>query len=516
MPTEKVSMRKIREVLRLTFEVHLSQHQVAASARLSQGAVSKYLALAKAAGLSWPLPADLDDLALKKRLFPAPSQDAETPASSLTPDWAALHTQLKRKGVTLQLLWQEYADDRGDDAYSYPHFCLLYRRYRQSLQRSMRQTHIAGEKLFVDYCGPTVEVIDARTGEVRSAQIFVAVLGASNYTYAEATWTQSMPDWIGSNTRALTFIGGVPALIVPDNLKSAVAKACRYEPDVNLTYSEFAEHYGTAILPTRPYKPKDKAKVEVAVQVVERWMLARLRHHTFFSLVELNQSLRTLLDDLNHRPFKKLPGTRQSQFEALDKPALKPLPDSPYTYGEWRKARVNIDYHIDVEVHYYSVPHRFVKHEIDVRVGGSTIECFAQHQRIASHARSHVRGGHTTLREHMPKAHQKHSEWSPGRFLNWAVDIGPRTRDVVKHLLENRPHPEHGYRSCLGLLNLVKRYGATRLEAACERALLAGSPTRKSVLSILDNGLDKAPLPPVETDETATAHDNVRGASYYH
>jgi len=516
MPTEKVTMRKIREVLRLTFAAELSQHQVAASLRLTQSTVSKYLVLARAANLNWPLPPELDDLALDQLLFPTAQRTASTALRFTPPDFAAMHAQLKRKGVTLQLLWEEYCDVHDKTRYSYSQFCSRYRVYRQSLQRSMRQTHIAGEKLFVDYCGPTVEVIDARTGEVRTAQIFVAVLGASNYTYAEATWTQSLPDWIASNTRALTFIGGVPALIVPDNLKSAVTKACRYEPDVNPTYAEFAEHYGTAILPTRPYKPKDKAKVEVAVQVVERWMLARLRHHTFFSLDELNQSLRTLLDDLNHRPFKKLPGTRKSQFEALDKPALKPLPDSPYSYGEWRKARVNIDYHIDVDVHYYSVPHRFVKHEIDVRVGSSTIECFAQHQRIASHARSHVRGGHTTQREHMPKAHQKHSEWTPGRFLNWAVEIGPRTRDVVKHLLENRPHPEHGYRSCLGLLNLVKRYGATRLEAACERALLAGSPTRKSVLSILDNGLDKAPLPAAETDETATAHDNVRGASYYH
>lgn len=515
MPTEKVSMRKIREVLRLTFEVHLTQHQVAASARLSQGAVSKYLALAKAAGLNWPLPPDLDDLALEKQLFPAHKQAAAIQADSLVPDWAALHTQLKRKGVTLQLLWQEYANE-GGNVYSYPHFCLLYRRYRQSLQRTMRQIHIAGEKLFVDYCGPTVDVIDSRTGEVRRAQIFVAVLGASNYTYAEATWTQSMPDWIGSNTRALTFIGGVPSLIVPDNLKSAVTQACRYEPQVSPTYAEFAQHYGTAILPARPYKPKDKAKVEVAVQVVERWILARLRHHTFFCLSELNQSLSRLLHDLNHRPFKKLPGTRHSQFDALDKPALKPLPDAPYQYGEWRKVRVNIDYHIEVDAHYYSVPHRFVKHEIDVRVGSNTIECFAQHQRIAAHARSHVRGGHTTQREHRPKAHQKHSEWTPGRFVNWAIQIGPHTCDVVKHLLENRPHPEHGYRSCLGLLNLAKRYGAIRLEAACDRALQAGSPTRKSVVSILNNGLDNASPPQAEPDESILCHDNVRGASYYH
>ena len=516
MPTDKISMRKIREVLRLTFEAGLNQHQVAASVRLSQGAVSKYLALARMAGLGWPLPSDLDDLALDQRLFPRPVGPTPSGLRFVAPDSAAIHSQLKRKGLTLQLLWEEYRAIHGAQSYSYSQYCSLYRDFRGSLQRSMRQIHIAGEKLFVDYCGPTVAIIETYTGEVRLAQIFVAVMGASNYTFADATWTQALPDWIGSNTRALTFLGGVPALIVPDNLKSAVTKACRYEPELNPTYAEFAEYYGTAILPARPYKPKDKAKVEVAVQVVERWILARLRHHTFFSLAELNSVLRTLLDDLNQRPFKKLPGTRRSQFEALDQPALKPLPATPYEYSEWRKARVNIDYHIDIDGHYYSVPHRFVKHEIDVRVGATVIECFAHHQRIASHPRSSRRGGHTTQRDHMPKAHQKHSDWTPGRFLNWALEIGPRTRDVVKHLLENRPHPEHGYRSCLGLLNLAKRYSGARLEAACERALAAGAPTRKSVLSILVTGLDKTPPAETPTDEPSVPHDNVRGAGYYH
>jgi len=515
MPTEKISMRKIRDVLRLTFEAGLGQHQVGASVRLSQGSVSKYLALAKAAGLGWPLPPDLDDVALDRLLFPTSGRTEAREGRFAPADFAGIHTQLKRKGVTLQLLWEEYRGVHGNQSYSYSQFCSLYRLFRGSLQRSMRQTHIAGEKLFVDYCGPRVEVIDSITGEVRAAQIFVAVLGASNYTYAEATWTQSLPDWIASNVRALQFYDGVPVLIIPDNLKAAVTKACRYEPDVHPTYSEFAAHYGTAILPARPYKPKDKAKVEVAVQVVERWILARLRHQNFFSLHALNGSIRILLEELNNRPFKKLPGSRHSQFDAVDKPALRPLPVVPYEYAEWRKARVNIDYHIEIDGHYYSVPHRFVKQEIDARISAGTIECFAHHQRIASHPRDPRRGAHSTQREHMPKAHQKHSEWTPGRFLNWAVDIGPRTRDVVKHLLEDRPHPEHGYRSCLGLLNLAKRYGEKRLEAACERALLAGSPTRKSVLSILDNGLDKA-SPTTEANEPLQTHDNVRGAKYYH
>lgn len=517
MPTEKVSMRKIREVLRLTFEARLTQRQVAASVGLSQSVISKYLAAARAAPMGWPVPADLDDQALEERLFPAARGTmAPRPPRFASPDYPAIHAQLKRKGVTLQLLWEEYRHDQGEHSYSYPQFCWHYRQFRDRLKRSMRQTHQAGEKLFVDYCGPTVEVVDGASGEVRSAQIFVAVLGASNYTYSEATWTQSLPDWIASNSRALAFFGGVPALIVPDNLKSAVTRACRYEPDLNPAYAEFAAHYGTAILPARPYKPKDKAKVEVAVQIVERWLLARLRHRTFFSLAELNAALHQLLADLNQRPFKKLPGSRQSQFEALDKPALKPLPAQPYAYAQWRKARVNIDYHIEVDGHYYSVPHRLVKHEVDVCVRGQSVEVLLHHQRVASHPLSLRRGAYSTLAEHMPKAHQKHREWTPGRFLTWALDIGPCTRDVVKHLLENRPHPEHGYRSCLGLLNLAKRYGNARLEAACARALSVGAPSRKSVLSILESGLDQAPLPETETDAPSIAHDNVRGARYYH
>jgi transposase len=516
MPTEKISMRKIREILRLTFVGQLKQHQVAASVQLSQGSVSKYLSLAKTAGLSWPLPPELDDVALDRLLFPGSGRLERGAERFAAPDFPSIHAQLKRKGVTLQLLWEEYRAAHGEASYSYSQFCSLYRLFRGSLQRSMRQTHIAGEKLFVDYCGPTVDVIDTASGEVRAAQIFVAVLGASNYTYAEATWTQQLPDWIGSHVRALSFIGGCTALIVPDNVKTAVTKACRYEPDLHSSYAEFAAHYGTAILPTRPYKPKDKAKAEVGVQVVERWVLARLRHQTFFSLQDLNGAIRRLMEDLNNRPFKKLPGSRRSQYEAVDKPALRPLPSMPYEYAEWRKVRVNIDYHVEVDGHYYSVPHRFVKQQIDARLTAATLECFAQGVRIAAHARSPRRGAHSTQREHMPKAHQKHSDWTPGRFLNWAITIGPRTRDVVKHLLEDRPHPEHGYRSCLGLLNLAKRYGEKRLETACERALTVGAPTRKSVLSILEKGLDKVPLTTAETEETLPAHDNVRGANYYH
>jgi len=515
MPVNEVSMHKIREILRLYFESHLSQDQIALSLRLSKGVVNKYLKKAKLAQLSWPLAEDLDEQKLRDLFRKTSPKDAPVSCSA-GPDYAVVHQELKKKGVTLQLLFEEYRVAQGDKGYGYSQYCRYYGLWRATQKPSMRQVHRAGEKLFLDYAGPTVEIIDGATGEIQNAQIFVATLGASNYTYAEATWDQTLPNWIGSHVRAFAFFGGVPALLVPDNLKSAIIKACRFEPDVNTTYGDLACYYGTAILPARPYKPKDKAKVECAVLVVERWILARLRHHTFFSLHELNTLIRQLLVDLNERPFKKMPGCRKSVFESLDKPALRPLPERPYEYAEFKKARVHIDYHVQVDGHYYSVPFSLVKKEIDVRLTPSTIECIHKGERVASHARS-VLGGFTTCVEHMPKAHQKHLEWSPGRFLNWGIDIGPSTRDLVQHLLEKKPHPEQGYRACLGLLSLAKQYNKERLEAACKRSLAIGAPTGRSVKSILASGLDKVALnSAVETQPVLPLiHENIRGAAYY-
>jgi len=507
-------MRKLKEILRLRFEAGLSYRQIAAAAKVSVGVAVKYVAQAERAGLTWPLPENQDEAALARIL----GQTTDVPvrlSRYAAPDGVAMHQALKKKGVTLQLLWEEYRTIHPDNAYRYAQFCVLYRRYRDSLARSLRQTHLGGEKLFIDYAGQTVPVIDGDSGAIHPAQIFVAVLGASNYTYAEATWTQQLPDWIGSHVRAFTFMGGVTALLVPDNLKSGVTRACRYEPDLNPTYADMAAHYGVAVIPARPYKPKDKAKVEVGVQIVERWILARLRHRTFFSLAELNSAIRELLQHLNARPFKKLPGCRRSAFDALDRPALKPLPATPYEYAEWKKARVNIDYHIEVAGHYYSVPHALVKRELDVRITNTTVECLHQGKRVASHPRRHRKGAHSTVTAHMPKAHQKHLEWSPGRFLSWALAIGPSTRDIVQWQLTYKPHPEMGYRACLGLLNLARRYGKPRLEAACQRALAIGSPTRKSVVSILEQHLDQQPLPTPAPATTLPTHANVRGSEYY-
>ena len=371
----------------------------------------------------------------------------------------------------------------------------------------------------MDYCGPTMGVVNPDTGELRQAQVFVSVLGAGSYTYAEATWSQRLPDWIGSHVRAFEFYGGVPQIVVPDNLRSAVSKACRYDPDLNPSYQHLAEYYGVAVVPARPYKPKDKAKAEVGVQLVERWIMMRLRKQTFFTLASLNQAIRFLLDDLNHRPFKKRFGNRLEQFKLLDQPALKPLPDTPYEYREIKKARVHLDYHVEYDGHYYSVPYQLVKQEVMVHAGVTLLDILHHGKRVAQHARSYIQGGHTTDSQHMARAHLKHLEWSPQRFIAWAEKIGPGTCTVVRHQLESRRHPEHGYRACLGLLSLTKKYGATRLEAACKRAHHIGSMNYKSIASILSKSLDKVPLKETDTEQQTSLplmHPNVRGAGYYH
>ena len=517
MPTEGLSMRFVREMLRLHHEARLSQRQIARALQLSQGVVSKYLAAARGQGVSWPLPPDEDDAALQARLFPAPP--VIPPSRFVEPEWGTVHTELPSKGMTLQLLWEEYREGQAGRTYSYSQFCARYRDFRGRLKRSLRQIHVAGEKCFTDYAGPTVPIVDMRSGEVRRAQVFVAVLGASNYTYSEASWTQGLPDWTGAHARMFSFFEGSTQIIVADNLKPAVTKACNYEPILNRTAEDFARHYATVIIPTRPRKPRDKAKVEGAVLVAERWILARLRKHTFFSLAELNTAIQGLIQDLNSRPFKKLPVSRREAFLRLDRPMLTPLPPIPYEYAIWKNAHVHIDSHVEVERHYYSVPHALVGERVEVRITATTIEVCHRNVRVASHIRSPRRGAHTTVPAHLPKAHRKHLEWSPKRLLAWGASIGPATRTVVDWQLTHKPHPEQGYRACLGLLNLARRYGNARLEAGCLHAVRLGSLTRATVLSILSHGLDSRPLPPETPSDAATespAHENVRGPDYYH
>jgi transposase len=516
--TMRLTMRKIKEILRLSFEAGLSQRGIAQALNLALGTVSNYLKRARQAGIGWPLPPGMDEQTLGRLLFP--SQPVTGQRRFVEPDYASVHRELKRKGVTKQLLWQEYRQQHPDDGYSYTQFCHRYLQWQGCQQRSMRQIHRAGEKLFVDYCGPTMPVVNPDTGEVKQAQVFVAVLGASNYTYACASWSQKQEDWLNAHVQAFEFFDGVPEIVVPDNLKSAVRKTHRHEPIINPSYQQLAAHYQVAIVPARPYKPKDKSKAEVGVQIVERWIMARLRHQTFFTLASLNQAIHFLLGDLNQRPFKKLPGSRQSQFEQLDKPALRNLPSHRYQYAEIKQARVHIDYHLEFDKHYYSVPHHLVKQSVEVQATNTVVVIYSHGQRVASHPRSHRQGAHSTCVEHMPDNHKAMSEWSPERFLRWAGDIGEQTREVVNQLLQEKRHKEQSYRRILALLSNAKKYGRERLNNACTRALRINSPTRSSVESILKQGLDKVPLETqdktVQQELNLDCHENVRGETYYH
>jgi transposase len=503
-------MRKIREILRLVWSCNQSRRDTATACGVGKTTVDDTINRATAAGLSWPV--DIDDEALERLLYPSP-----LPASSRKlsqPDWQALHDQLaKHKNLTLMLLWQEYKE--GDPSgYQYSQFCERYRNWRKKLDRSMRQEHRAGEKFFVDYSGQTVPIVNAVTGEVLAAQMFVGVMGCSNQTYAEATWTQTLADWTGSHVRAFEFLGAVPHCIVPDNLLSAVSKACRYEPVLNPTYAELAEHYGAAIIPARVRHPKDKAKVEGGVLIAQRFILAGLRNRTFFSLAEANAAIRERLVLLNNRSFRKLPGCRQNRFEQLDRPAMQPLPSTPYQYAQWKKARVHIDSHVELKGHFYSVPHRLAKEQLDVRYTETTVECFSKGKRVASHPRSFIQGQHTTTPEHMTKAHQEFASWTPQRIISWAGETGTATARVVENILSRRVYPEHGFRSCMGVISLAKRYSKERLEAACERALSINGITYRSIKSILENNLDQKALP-AQMALPAVSHENIRGTDYY-
>jgi transposase len=416
--------------------------------------------------------------------------------------------------VTLELLHHEYLEDHPE-GYRYSQFCEIYRRWVAKQRISMRQVHRAGEKLFADYAGQKPHIVDPATGECVEVELFVAALGASNLTYAEATRTQRVADWIASHVHALEFFGGVAGALVPDQLKSGVTTSCRYEPGVQRTYEEFAAHYGTVILPARPASPRDKAKAEVAVQVAERWILARLRNETFFSLAALNERIAELLVELNDRPMRVYGESRRQLFERLERPALKPLPTTPFLFGEWKKARVNIDYHVECDHHYYSVHHSHRGEKVEARLTSTTVEIFLGGTRIASHRRSYERGRHTTLPEHMPKAHRKHLEWSPSRIIRWASTIGPQTEKLVGEILADRPHPEQGYRSCLGILRLARRYGRDRLEAACARAVAVHARSYRHVDSILKNGLDRVALTAPPQTSAPLLHGNLRGPEYY-
>jgi transposase len=512
---EKLSMRKIKEVLRLKFELDLSVRQISKSTHVSRPTVSDYLRRFAVSGLPWPLPTGLADADIDARLFPL--KPALPNILRPEPDWGLVNREMRRKGVTLFLLWQEYKTSHPE-GFLYSWFCVRYREWLGQLDTVMRQEHLAGEKCFVDYCGQTMPVTDRDTGEIRQAQIFVGVMGASNYTYAEATWSQTLPDWIGSHIRMLEHFGAAPEVLVPDNLKSGVSKTCRYEPDTNPSYLDFANHYGIAVIPARARRPRDKAKVECGVLVVERWILACLRNRAFFSLAELNMEIGELLVRLNQRPFKKLAGCRKTLFHTVDYPVMRTLPVVRHVFSEWKKVRMGLDYHVEIDGRYYSAPHTLIGKQLDVNFSEHVVEILHRGQRIASHARLHGNGSrYSTQSGHMPKGHREMAEWTPERIVHWAASVGVHTSKLIDALIERKQHPQQAFRAAAGIIRLGKHYGNERVEAACRRAYITNAISYSSVDSILKHRLDELPLPhDTRQSSLPLFHDNVRGPEYYH
>jgi transposase len=503
-------MRNIRDVLRLT-AAGMSSRKIAASLSIGATTVIDCLHRARRAGLAWPLPDEIDDAILELRLYPPPLATKE---QRPLPNWAEIHRDLKRPSVTLQLLWHEYREQHPN-GFAYSRFCDLYRAWEKRVSPTMRQTHIAGEKMFVDYAGTKLQLVDWTTGEVLTAELFVAVLGASSLTYAEATWTQSLPDWIGAHTRAFNYFDGVTSMVVSDNLKSGITKACFYEPNVNRTYREMAKHYDTAIVPARPKRPKDKAKVEAGVQVATRWVIAKLRKRTFFSLAELNAAIRECVEWINNRVTRHLGASRRSLFEQVERSALKVLPAEDYVLAYWKQCRAGIDYHVEIDKHYYSVPYTLIRQELWASYTVTTVEVFHRGKRVAVHRRGPPNRGHTTLPEHMPSSHRRYADWTLPRIMREAAAIGPNTTALVEIILREKRHPEQGFRSCRGIVKLVGRFPRERVEAACERALVIGTRSFSSVKSILDTKLDRK-RPEKAADGSAIVHDNIRGPTFYH
>jgi transposase len=514
MPQKAVSMRKIKELLRLRFAAGLNQEQIARSCSIGQSTVHRYLRMAAAAGLKWPLPEEYDDRQLNELLFPS-HPERSPPNRRASVDYAAVHRELKaHRHLTLQLIWEEYRQNQPD-GYGYSRFCELYQRWLRNHNVVMWQEHRPGEKMFVDWAGPTVPLYDHQTGEVTRASLFVAVLGASTYTFARATIGQDLANWIDCHVRAFEFFDGTTKLIVPDNPRTGVDRACRYEPDINRTYHEMSQHYGTAVLPARPYRPRDKAKVENAVLVAERWILAALRHHKFFALAELQDAIGPLLERLNNRPFRKREGSRAFLYATEDRPALQPLSVERYVIADWKTVRASIDYHVEIDRHYYSVPYQLAGQQLEARSTFMTVEIFDAGKRIASHRRSSAPYRHTTVTAHMPKSHQAHLEWTPSRLIHWAATVGTATAQVVRSILESKPHPEMGYRACLGIMRLAKTYSNLRMEAASQRAIELQACSYTSLRSMLKRSLDQQATIAIEPERISPRHENLRGAGYY-
>jgi transposase len=507
----RLSMCKISEIFRQRYKLKRGYRDIARSLNISISTINDYLTRAKKAGISWPFPEGISEQELYDKFFlPIAQVASEMPL----PEWEDVYRELRKKGMTRRLLWREYRDIHSDGL-GYTQFCERYRAYVKTITPVMRQVHKGGEKTFVDYAGMTVPWLNPATSEIHEAQIFVGALGASQFIFVEATATQQLSDWIQSHVRMWEYFGGVSEVVVPDNLLSGVTKAHRYDPEINANYQHLSEHYSFAIVPARVREPKDKAKVENAVGIVTKQILAALRHITFTSIGEINAAIKQKLIILNNQPFQKMKTSRRELFETIDKPALKLLPPSRYHYAEWLNAKVHIDYHFVFDNHYYCVPYQYIHHPIKIRATAKTVECFYQGKRIAAHARSDIRYGFTTLKEHMPPAHRAHAEWSPERMKRWANKIGQQTSHFIDHMIASRSFPEQAYRACLGLLRLGERFSPERLEKACVIALSAGATRYQQVESILKKKLDTIPHSHYQSEAIISNHENIRGSNYY-
>jgi transposase len=507
MTQERLTLRKIREILRLKEEIGLSNRAIARACKVSNSTVGEYLRRTKTAGLHWPLPEELSEDELYQKLFPEINNES-IPERPL-PDWEKVRTELKKKGVTLKLLWIEYRDQHSN-GYSYTQFCDYYRSWAKTQSPSGRFPHTGGEEMEVDYAGLTVTIINPETGETHQAPVFVATFPASDYVYAEVQPSQELCHWINGHVRAFGFFGGLPKILRPDNLKTGVKSPNYYEPDLNPTYQEMAEYYQVAVLPARVRRPRDKSAAENGVQNVERWVLAPLRNQTFFSEAAADRAIKPLLDGLNNRPMAHLGKSRRQLFEELDQPELRPLPEKPYQFATWKTATVHIDYHVAFEKHFYSVPHSLIHQQVEIRASERMVEIFHKGQQVALHPRSQAAGRFSTNPEHMPSNHRFILELNADWLLRQAQAVGPQTTQYLTALLHARAFPEQAYRSCLGVLSLARKYPHALLEKACQTLLDAHLFSYRDLKGELERLLQTS-----TSDHPATAHENIRGETYY-
>jgi transposase len=509
MTQERLTVRKFREILRLKEDAGLSNRAIARACKISNSTVGEYLQRAQQAGLHWPLPEGISEDDLFRKLFPETAKPTEL--VRVLPNWEALHKELKKKGVTLKLLWIEY-HEKQSDGYRYTQFCEYYRRWAKSQSPTGRFPHHGGEVMEVDYTGLTVTIVNPETGETHQAPVFVATFPASDYVYAEVQPSQELCHWINGHVRAVAFFGGVPKIFRPDNPKTGVKSPNYYEPDLNPTYQEMAEYYRVAVLPARVRKPRDKGNVENGVQNVERWVLAPLRNQTFFSEAEANRAIKPLLQALNQREMAHLGKSRHQLFEEVDLPELRPLPETPYQFATWKSARVNIDYHVAFEKHFYSVPHPLIHQEVEIKATERMVEIFHKGKQVAIHPRSSAVGRFSTCAEHMPSNHRFILELDAAWLLKQAETIGPRTSQYLQALLHNRTFPEQAYRSCLGVLSLARKYPQPLVEIACQRVLEAHLLSYRD----LKSELEALPGQSAPTTTPSPVHENIRGETYYH